>query len=230
MAVKADATLPGHFDLGTLAPHTRYTIDIVVSGTEFADAISFETGEGQGASETGELRVSSVSEKQITENHFDPETCRSILVGDTCYDFIGVPSVQTFDVDVSSSPIDSGSLWVMETIVAGQSYFSIWPASCGKPVHFGASSSGTDYRVYNVGTNGTIRESDLLVGPLPPPPPEVVIPPANTDASGMSCDLAPSADAKGPGALVMALSLCAVVLGRRAHRRKSDTSTRSARI
>jgi len=217
--VTSGSTLPDHFDLGTLAPHTRYTIKMVVANTPFADAISFETGEGRSSSQSGGLRVASVSEDPWSESLFDSENCDSIIFADSCYD-TGVPPIQAFDIDGGAPPIDPGSLWVIETIFEGESYFRNLPAVCGKPMQFGSSRTGVDSRVYNVGTNGAIRESELLVGPLVPPlppRPEVVLRPANTDASGVSCNLTPSADAKGPGAMLIVSGLFAAVLRRRAY-------------
>jgi hypothetical protein len=231
VALEPGSALPGHFDFGTLAPHTHYSISIVAADAKLVGAISFETGEGQSSSAVGALRVQSVSESQWSSSSFASENCDNILFADSCYD-TGVPPIQTFDVDAGSSSIDPRTLWMTETIHDGESYFQRLPVACGKPVHFKFFSGGADEHVYNVGTNGAIRESDLLVGglvppqPSPAPPPEVAAPQPNIESSEVSCDLAPSADARAPGALLMASALCAVVLGRRASGRQRRRALR----
>lgn len=184
--VEAGSALPHHFDLGTLAPHTHYSIDIVAPGAELVGAISFETGEGQSASADDALRVQLVSENEWSRSSFASEGCDTIFFANSCYD-TGVPTIQTFAVDAGSSPIDLRSLWVIETIQGGESIFLSLPVACGKPVHFGSSRSGTDYRVYNIGTNGAVRESNLLVGPvlpLPQPTPACTAPARSHASTG----------------------------------------------
>jgi hypothetical protein len=168
----AASELPGHYDLGTLQPHTHYTISITdrepQAGASEPAKVSwtFTTGdETAKAGRAGTLDVDATHVRMVMQGEkFD---CADALYAHTCFD-TGLPQLYTFDTGTDADV----ALWVIERVAQQNeppSSFSTLPAECGSPRLLGYEfdlANPTRYRVNGVLRDGTILTSKVVTPQL----------------------------------------------------------------
>jgi hypothetical protein len=213
LPIEPGSALPGHYGLPELEPNQSHTIVVRPhDGTPIT--IDFTTGERRASGGGGALELTAVSEERYATGLVEP-LCSHVLSRDTCFD-TGAPPVRTFEVDAGLSPLGEHSLWTIElfrfdlqeNVDRGNGpYWSSWPAECGAPRDWG-SGQEAEYRLYNIGENGVIRESNTLTRTfevLPPPPIDYHRP------GHIICNVS-LGRARSPGALVAACALALAAL------------------
>jgi hypothetical protein len=217
--------LPGHYALPDLGPNEAHAIVVrPADGTPIT--IPFTTGERRASSGEGALDLTAVSQERYATGLIEPALCSDVLFRNTCFD-TGIPPLRTFEIDAGLEPLGEHSLWAIETfypdiqesvyLESGPGpYFASWPAACGSPRQWG-SGLGAEHRLYNIGENGSIRESNALgrvFEALPPPQ-------SDDDRPAHLLCSASVGQARSPGTLVAAcaLALAALWCRRRAQAR-----------
>jgi hypothetical protein len=221
LPLEAGSTLPGHFDLPELEPNQAHTI-VLHPEQGGPITIGFTTGERRASSAGGAVGLISISQEPYAPGLIEEGLCHDVLFRDTCFD-TGIPLLQTLQVEASA--VDEHSLWAIETVRFDfeETYIQFWPAVCGPPRQWGALPSDAQYRLYNIGESGAIRESDVLAQAfdLPPPPPRSEFQPAQADTDpsrGISCSL-PADRGRSAPSLAAACALALMAAWRRRTRR-----------
>lgn len=207
LPIEPGSALPGHYGLPELEPNQPHTI-VVRPHDGTPVTIDFTTGERRASAGGGALELTAISQALYVTG-LEP-LCSDVLSRDACFD-TGVPPVRTFEVDAGLSPVGEHSLWTIEffrfdlqeNVGRGNGpYWSSWPAACGTPRDWGLGQEA-QYRLYNIGENGVIRESNtraFTFEALPPPQ-------SDYDRPGhIICNVSVGR-ARSPGALVAAGAL-----------------------
>jgi MYXO-CTERM domain-containing protein len=215
LPLEAGSALPGHYDLPELEPNQAQTIVLRPEGGT-PITIGFTTGERRASDEGGALDLVDVSQQQYAQELVESGLCSDVLFRNTCFD-TGIPWLQTFAIDAGAAPVAEASLWAIETLSIGlEPWLQFWPAACGTPHGWGLRASA-QYRLYNIGENGVIRESNVLehVVEQPPPPPTPNL--AQSDANpsgGIGCSVSVEHTPAAPS-FVAAAALALTALWRR---------------
>lgn len=226
LPLERGSALPGHYDLPELEPNRAHTITLhPEQGDELT--VAFTTGERRASNEDGPVDIVSIDQEPYATELIEDELCRHVLFRNTCWD-TGIPRLQTFHIEAAA--VAEHSLWTMESFRTDlqESVYvdngpnpslASWPAACGSPREWGALPSDAQYRVYNIGESGIIRESSVRAQafelPPPAPTPQSHFAPADTDPTrGINCSVS-SERARSTPALVAAAALALTAFWRR---------------
>jgi hypothetical protein len=222
LPLQAGSPLPGHFDLPELEPNQAHTI-VLHPEQGSPITIGFTTGQRRASSEGGALGLISISQEPYAPGLIEEGLCHDVLFRDSCFD-TGIPFLQTVEVEAGS--VAEHSLWAIETVRLDfeESYIQSWPAVCGSPRQWGTLPSDAQYRLYNIGESGAIRESNVLAQAfdLPPPAPRSEFQPAQADTDpsrGIGCSVTADGRRSAPS-LAAACALAVMAAWRRRARRR----------
>jgi len=216
LPLQSGSAWPGHFDLPELDPNQAHTI-VLRPREGMPITIAFTTGQRQASSQDGTVDLVSISQEPYAEGLVEEPLCRDVLFRNNCFD-TGIPLLQAFEIDLGPAPVAEHSLWAIETVRSDddEPRLQFWPAACGSPRQW-LGALDAEYRLYNIGESGIIRESDSLAyavetAPAPAPP---SVAQADTDPSrGVSCGLSVGPESRA-GSLVAACALALTALWRR---------------
>jgi hypothetical protein len=213
LPLEAGSALPGHYDLPELEPNQAQTIVLRPEGGT-PITIGFTTGQRRAAGDEGALDLVDVSQQEYAQELVESGLCSDVLFRNTCFD-TGIPLLQTFVIDAGAAPVAEASLWAIETLGL-DSWLQFWPAACGTPHGWGLRASA-QYRLYNIGENGVIRESNVLDHVVEQPPRSPMSSLAQSDANpsaGVSCSVSVERTPVAPFS-VAAATLALMALWRR---------------
>jgi hypothetical protein len=223
LPLQSDGVVPGHFGLPELDPNQAHTIVLrPQDGTPIT--IAFTTGQRRASGENGTVDLVSISQEPYAEGLVEDELCHDVLFRNSCFD-TGVPLLQELEVDMGAAPVAEHSLWAIETVRAedDEPTLQFWPAACGSPHQWGGFFDA-EYRLYNIGESGVIRESDSLAyaveAPPPPMPPRVAQ--ADTDPTrGISCSVSVEHGPSAPSLVAASALALGALCGRRRGRARA---------
>jgi hypothetical protein len=114
------------YDLGELAPRTRYTVGIEIQGymESTHDELSFTTGDGPGEPDPGAAPGKVSSSRHARHNL--GEYCETALFWGVCLD-----GGQNTNENYAYAPSGTAKAWLIQE--SPSPFYSIWPAECGAP-------------------------------------------------------------------------------------------------